>query len=459
MGELIPSGNVDGVFTERELPQHPDLQVSIMKAQNMLSDSFDFLGQELHYRTCGCDSCRLNSGDSYHANNIQSGMSQGGGYLSTSGLISAAFGTHTANALNASGTETLQYYIHNETGFTTFDDYTYGYSAGHSFQESNFIRTVFDRIDQFIDLDFLESSNWNNTAFDIYCLESYSEWGNSVLGAVNDQGNGSGSYWDIYWKDTDGISSLNSNDSNTIVHEIGHALGLSHPYEDPYNGNWNTGDTIMSYNSGPDGWDTWFSDLDIAALIQIWGVENDNGLGLEGTNSNDTLRGTNNHEIVAGFSGHDQLTGLRGADTMFGYDGNDQIRAGNGKDYIWGGSGADDLYGGFGHNTFGDERDGYEDWLYFKSDQFAYNYIYDSAGNNPIGQKCDLIKGLDSYDRIFVQGVETSELSFSQVNNFSTPAGNFSGIGIFANGFLEGLYTGGDLSAAQLQSMTVGVDA
>ena len=29
------------------------------------------------------------------------------------------------------------------------------------------------------------------------------------------------------------------------------------------------------------------------------------------------------------------------------------------------------------------------------------------------------------------------------------------GIGIFANGFLEGLYTGGDLSAEQLQSMTV----
>ena len=57
----------------------------------------------------------------------------------------------------------------------------------------------------------------------------------------------------------------------TIIHEIGHALGLSHPYEDPANGNWNTDDTIMSYNSSPDGWGVWFSDLDIAALIKMWG--------------------------------------------------------------------------------------------------------------------------------------------------------------------------------------------
>ena len=78
---------------------------------------------------------------------------------------------------------------------------------------------------------------------------------------------------------------------------------------------------------------------------------------------------------------------------------------------------------------------------------------------NPNGQKVDIIKGLDQFDRVFVEGVETSDLHFSEVNNFAAPTGNFSGIGIFANGFLEGLYTGGDLRAAQLKSMTVGVDA
>ena len=49
----------------------------------------------------------------------------GGAYLPKSALISPALSAHTRNALNASGGKTLEYYIHNETGWTTFDDYTY----------------------------------------------------------------------------------------------------------------------------------------------------------------------------------------------------------------------------------------------------------------------------------------------------------------------------------------------
>ena len=101
---------------------------------------------------------------------------------------------------------------------------------------------------------------------------------------------------------------------------------------------------------------------------------------------------------------------------MLGNSGDDVIYAGIGRDYIWGGSGADDIHGGFGHNTFGDERDGSVDSLSFKSDQFAYNWLYGKTGNNATGQKVDVIKGLDLFDRLFVQGVKTSELSFEEVN-------------------------------------------
>ena len=421
-----------------------------MKPQNLLSDELNFAQQEFHYRTCGCSQCRLNV-----ASREQIDSTLLSRYVTTGGLISDIFGRHTQNSVDVNG-ESLKYFIYNSTGSVSFDDSTFGISLGHSGIDVDFIRSIFNKIDPYIDLDFSESSSWNGSTFDIYSLGSYSGWGSSVVGQVNAQGSGSSSYWDVYWKKTNN-GFLSEFDSNTIVHEIGHALGLSHPFEDPTNGNWTTEDTVMSYNISPDGWDVWFSDLDIAALIQIWGVEDDNGNGYDGTSSNDVFRGTSDHEIFAGYSGNDKLIGLRGKDTVFGYNGADELRAGNGRDSVWGGKGADELYGGFGHNTFGDERDGSADDIYFKSDQFAYNYIYDSAGNNPTGLKVDILKGLDIGDRVYVQGVTTSSLSFRQVNNFSSPSGVFSGIGIYSGGYLEAIYVGGDMAAAQVQSITSGV--
>ena len=153
-------------------------------------------------------------------------------------------------------------------------------------------------------------------------------------------------------------------------------------------------------------------------------------------------------DYMSGSDGDDVLTGYRGADEMWGSGGNDIIKAGNGADSIWGSDGADRLYGGFGRNTFKWEDDGSVDKLYIKSDQFAYNYIYDSAGNNPDGFKADVIYELDPFDQVFIQGVSTDSLSFSQAT---------SGIGIYSDGYLEAVYTGFDLSAAQIESITSGV--
>ena len=241
----------------------------------------------------------------------------------------------------------------------------------------------------------------------------------------------------------------NSTNSNTTINNIDQSVtNIDNSITNNFTYNINVGgDYVVGNNNAVGNTSTMNLSVDVRKV---------------GTSAADRMRGNGNepvNEFFQGGAGNDELIGVRGKDVLSGDAGNDTVRGGNGRDVITGGADSDNLYGGFGHNTFAGEKDGVADNLFFKSDQFAENWLYGKAGNNADGRKADIIKSLDTSDRLFVQGVETSELSFSQVSNFAAPTGNFSGIGIFANGFLEGLYTGGDLSAAQLQTMTVGVDA
>jgi hypothetical protein len=155
--------------------------------------------------------------------------------------------------------------------------------------------------------------------------------------------------------------------------------------------------------------------------------------------------------ILKGESGKDELWGRAGWDILDGAAGNDLIRAGNGRDIITGGLGADELHGDFGWNTYKSEKDGFSDLIAIKSDQWLVNWFYGKAGNNSDGAKCDIIEGLDAIDKIKIIGCATSDLSFA-----STTAKGLTGIGIYAKGALEALYTGTDLSLSQIQAMTIG---
>ncbi len=201
----------------------------------------------------------------------------------------------------------------------------------------------------------------------------------------------------------------------------------------------------------------------VASELTLTSSSSTKNLTLNGTSSSDNLIANSGEDfgsdLLNGEAGDDQLTAYRGADTLNGGSGSDILRAGNGKDLINGGVGADTLYGGFGTNTFQDSNDGEADKLYLKSDQLAYNWIYTKAGNSPNGEKADNIGKLDANDQIYIQGATTAQLTFGSATH-TTPFGEtWSGIGIYAAGTLEAVFTGGNLTQAQLQAITFGTPA
>ena len=156
--------------------------------------------------------------------------------------------------------------------------------------------------------------------------------------------------------------------------------------------------------------------------------------------------------LISGGKGDDIICARAGWDMIDGASGNDLIHAGNGRDILKGGVGSDELHGDFGWNTYLSEQDNCSDLVAIKSDQWLTNWMYGQAGNNPNGEKCDIIEKLDANDQIKIIGVFTEDLAFRD----GTSAHGVSGIGIFAKGALEALYVGGNLSISQLNAMTSG---
>ena len=203
--------------------------------------------------------------------------------LSIEGLHQhAEFGDHTQQILWDNQSETIYYSIYEYASGWTNTLITDGvpadfvYDLGHSPQEIEFIDSVFSNLDPFIDLDFVKTTDVNMMDIMIRSVSDADYWpSDDIVGSANEFTGNNGSWWRVTWKDTSPVYEMTNEDRNTIVHEIGHALGLSHPFEDPFNSEWHSGITVMSYLPSPEGWDTFFSPTDILALQNLWGVEND----------------------------------------------------------------------------------------------------------------------------------------------------------------------------------------
>ncbi|GAB3403520.1 DUF4214 domain-containing protein [Massilia agilis] len=120
----------------------------------------------------------------------------------------------------------------------------------------------------------------------------------------------------------------------TLLHELGHALGLKHPFLQPDDppgtivlpdSQDNTANTLMAYTEAG-GTYQHYNQYDIAALNWLYG-----GDGLRGALG---INSTTGARYITGTNGNDVLTGTPYDDTLEGDGGNDQINGGDGTDTV-----------------------------------------------------------------------------------------------------------------------------
>ena len=139
-----------------------------------------------------------------------------------------------------------------------------------------------------------------------------------------------------------------------LLHEIGHALGLKHPFHtSPYNTQLLGDDldhvshTVMAYDGGDLSLtEITLGDLDLRAIHALYGTSAKDGqevarwgwdgkrqlLSQAGNARNDTILGVASKDLMQGNKGNDKLYGFEGADTLAGGLGNDVLAGGDGAD-------------------------------------------------------------------------------------------------------------------------------
>lgn len=214
--------------------------------------------------------------------------------------------------------------------------------AAFNITQQTAARTAFTYLQQVTGIQFVETSNGSNAQIHLANLDldgsqttglcswngPYSYIGNNVVGYKPN----AYVYLDnVEWRAQNGNPVPGSEGYQTLLHELGHALGLKHPFHEgdeqdhihlPFQQD-NTGNTIMSYTDTGGPYST-FSPYDIAALNWLYG-----GDGLGGALGVDA-----GGRFITGTTGADRITGTAGNDRIVVLGGNDVIDGGGGTDTV-----------------------------------------------------------------------------------------------------------------------------
>ena len=241
-------------------------------------------------------------------------------------------------------------------------------------QDQDYIRSIVNRLDSIIDLDFsfVGEASQADTAFyydqdiDVGGSGSGQTLGLAVNGSVG---------WELFVNYPEVANNWDYR-QYVNVHEWGHSLGLEHPFEagdgDTYDSNtdpWSSAypeQTVMAYRSPQSGdWPDFFTTSDLNALIEIWGaeaqflsMETDEFWGqgyresIYSARGDDLINAAAGNDLVRAGKGNDFVNGNQGNDEIWGDLGDDRLRGGKDNDWLFGGIGNDALWGDRGADRF-----------------------------------------------------------------------------------------------------------
>ncbi len=201
---------------------------------------------------------------------------------------SRPFYSSAAQAANrSSGEPVLEYYIDSTANVETLGQGSTVSTELSSSTERSFISGTLAYIDQWIDLDLQQRFDPYGSYLDIYKVEHVDGEIDNVAGEVQLV---SGPSIELQWEDEGNPDQLSFWEKRVITHELAHVFGLMHPNGDGPNPHFDSADTSLSYNNDPTSWAYKLTAMDILAMVELWGLENDpSGISGTGEGSSNSL--------------------------------------------------------------------------------------------------------------------------------------------------------------------------